>query len=376
MSTVALTAEEARLRASQLGAVLSVSRAWQLGGTDNPFDVSWWCKELNTLLRSGMTVVEALDVLGDSSNEASRRVVLQDLLRQVEAGLPLSRAMVAVGVFPAILVAGVLASERASTLQEALQNYLAHQQLIDRLKRRAVSASIYPALVLTLGVTIVAFLLLYVVPRFSQMYVGTAVGLSPATQFVLTISAWLRDQWWLAASAICFIALSVALAWHEGHLRRLLSWFVAQTPLLRVQRDHFRLAKLYQSLTMMIRGGYTFVESLEVCKGLDLGDSFKRAITRAETLVQQGRGVAHSMAAAKLADLPGERMLAAGECSGNFDHALEIVAERHALAFETFLERATRVVEPLLLLLVAVGVGAVVVLMYMPIFDLASGIGQ
>jgi general secretion pathway protein F len=127
---------------------------------------------------------------------------------------------------------------------------------------------------------------------------------------------------------------------------------------------------------MMFRGGYTYVEALEVCKGLDIGNRLKSALDRAIALVQQGRGVAAAMATVGLADLPSERMLAAGERSGNFDHSLEIVAERHALAFETFLERATRVVEPVLLLLVALGVGTVVVLMYMPVFDLASGIGR
>jgi general secretion pathway protein F len=144
MATVASSAEEARVRGSRQGAVLSVRKSAAYGNASRMLDVNWWCKELSTLLRSGMTVVEALDVLCASAGEATRRSLLEHLRREVEAGLPLSRAMQAVGVFPPVLVATVSASERASTLQEALQDYLRHQVMIDRLKRRAVSAAIYP----------------------------------------------------------------------------------------------------------------------------------------------------------------------------------------------------------------------------------------
>jgi general secretion pathway protein F len=374
--TVATSAEEARARAGRQGVVLSVQRTLSLRGTRSRFDVDWWCKELSTLLRSGMTVVEALDVLCRSAGEPARQSVLADLLQRVEAGVSLSRAMAEVGAFPAVLVASVSASERASTLQEVLQDYLRHQMLIDRLKRRAVSAAVYPALVMTLGFAVVAFLLLYVVPRFSQIYVDSTAKISDATSFVLTVSSLIREHWWFAAFALLAFALGSLAAWQLGLHVRVLSWIVERALPLRRQHDHFRLAKVYQSLMMMYRGGYTYVEALEVCKSLDIGPRFDDAVLHAITLVQQGRGVSNSMAAVGLADLPDARMLAAGERSGNFDHALQIVAERHALAFETFLERATRIVEPMLLLIVAVGVGSVVVLMYMPVFDLASSVGR
>jgi general secretion pathway protein F len=139
--------------------------------------------------------------------------------------------------------------------------------------------------------------------------------------------------------------------------------------------EHFRLAKLYQSLALMFRGGYTLDEAMQVCRGLDLGPRLQPAIGLAQADLARGRGVAAALAAAGLTDTVTARMMAAGERSGHFDKALEIVAQRHATAFATFIERVTRVVEPVLLLLVALVVGGIVVLMYMPIFDLASGLG-
>ena len=135
------------------------------------------------------------------------------------------------------------------------------------------------------------------------------------------------------------------------------------------------MAKLYQSLALMFRGGYTFDEALHVCLGLGLGERLQRSLTRARDDIARGRGVDEALRDAGLTDSVTARMIAAGSRSGQFDSVLAVVAERHATAFSTFIERATRLVEPLLLLVVALLVGSIVVLMYMPIFDIASGLG-
>jgi general secretion pathway protein F len=368
--------DEVRARFAQAGVVLSIARSsaapWQ--GVQR-FDVAWWCEELRTLLRSGMTVVEAIEVLVAGSAGGVRGQVLGGLLQRLRQGLSLSRAMQSVGAFPAVLIAGITASERTSTLQEALDDYLRHQSMLDRLKRQAVSSAVYPAVVVTLGVLITVFLLTFVIPRFSRIYVGSTAELSLATQLVLTVSAWARDYLWAMVGTLVLTAGSVAFAYQQGLLGRALVWLIDGWPMLRRQVDHFRLAKFYQSLALMFRGGYTLDEAMQVCRGLDLGPRLGPAIAVAQADLARGRRVASALAGAGLTDVVTERMMAAGERSGHFDKALQIVAERHATTFSTFVERLTRVVEPLLLLMVALVVGGIVVLMYMPIFDLASGLG-
>ncbi len=368
--------DEVRARFAQAGVVLSIARnsaaPWQ--GAQR-FDVAWWCEELRTLLRSGMTVVEAIEVLAAGSTGGVRGQVLGALLQRLRQGLSLSRAMQFVGAFPAVLIAGITASERTSTLQEALDDYLRHQSMLDRLKRQAVSSAVYPAVVVSLGVLITVFLLTFVIPRFSRIYVGSTAELSLATQMVLMVSAWAKDYLWAMVGALVLAAGGLALAYQQGLLGRALVWLIDAWPMLRRQVDHFRLAKFYQSLALMFRGGYTLDEAMQVCRGLDLGPRLGPAIARAQAELARGRGVASALAGAGLTDVVTERMMAAGERSGHFDKALEIVAERHATTFATFVERVTRIVEPVLLLLVALVVGSIVVLMYMPIFDLASGLG-
>jgi general secretion pathway protein F len=368
--------DDVRARFGQAGVVLSVGRAVLASRQGaQRFDVTWWCEELRTLLRSGMTVVEAIEVLASGRASGARGQILRALLQRLRQGLSLSRAMQSVGGFPAVLIAGITASERTSTLQEALDDYLRHQAMLDRLKRQAVSSAVYPAVVVSLGVLITVFLLTFVIPRFSRIYAGSTAELSLATQAVLMVSAWAKDYLWAMVAVMVLAAGGLALAYQQGLLGRALVWLVDAWPALRRQVDHFRLAKFFQSMALMFRGGYTLDEAMQVCRGLDLGPRLGPAIAAAQADLARGRGVAPALASAGLTDGVTERMMAAGERSGHFDKALEIVAERHATAFATFVERVTRIVEPLLLLIVALVVGGIVVLMYMPIFDLASGLG-
>lgn len=339
------------------------------------FDVSWWCRELRTLLKAGMTVVEAIETLHAQKAKGQRGQVHEDLLKYLRQGQALSKAMQTSSVFPEVLVASVMASERTSTLVSALDDYLVHDEMIQRMKRQAVSAAIYPGVVLTLGVAISLFLLLYVVPRFSRMYEDVQGAASLPTRILLAISHGVEQGWmWIALAAAALLTL-LTWAWREGHVLRAAMGAAARIAPLQRQLDQFRLAKLYQSLALMFKGGYTLDEAMALCERLDLGSGFTARLRQARILIAQGKPVASSLSQAGLTEVVTERLLSVGERTGGFDAVLQTIANRHAENFATFMERATRIVEPLMLLLVALMVGGIVVLMYMPIFDIAASIG-
>jgi general secretion pathway protein F len=339
------------------------------------FDVAWWCRELRTLLKAGMTVVEAIETLHAQSTGGQRAEVHEQLLRALRQGQALSAAMSDAGVFPEVLVASVMASERTSTLVTALDDYLVHDELLDRMKRQAISAAIYPGVVLTLGVGISIFLLLYVVPRFSQMYEDIQGTASWPTQVLLFISHGVQHGWWVIALAFAALAVGIPWAWREGLIAQYALALANRVPALERHIRQFRLAKFFQSLALMFKGGYTLDEAMAMCEKLSLGADLTDQIRRARTAITQGKPIAQSLAQAGLTEVVTERLLAVGERTGGFDAVLQTIANRHAEQFATFMERATRVVEPIMLLLVALMVGGIVVLMYMPIFDIASSIG-
>jgi general secretion pathway protein F len=372
------TADGLRRRLAAAGSVvldLRPARAATLTGTIR-FDVAWWCRELETLLRAGMTAVEAIETLAAGHHDAERGRVHSTLLRALHEGATLSRAMREAAVFPEVLVAGVTASERTSTLAEALHDYLQHDELLQRLQRQAVSAALYPVLVMGLGGAIALFLLLYVIPRFSRMYGDMHHAVSPATQAVLWISRALTERWPVVLLALLALASAAVAAWRSGWLLRRGHDLMEAVAPLRRPWDQFRLAKLYQSLALLFKGGYAFDEALQVCAGLDLGPRLRHGVALARERIAQGKVASEAMTQAGLTEPTTERLLRVGERTGGFAAVLQTIAQRHAVAFSTFVERATRIVEPVLLLAVALVVGGLVVMMYMPIFDMAGGLGS
>jgi general secretion pathway protein F len=372
------SAADVKARLAQSGGVVLDVRALSSAVTWKPssrFDVNWWCRELGTLLTAGMTVVEAIETLAAGHQDVTRGAVHAALLKSLREGHALSRAMASVGVFPEVLVAGVTASERTSTLVVALDDYLRYDEMLGRLRREAVSAAIYPSLVMGLGGLISVFLLVYVIPRFSRMYGDLHGTLSASTEFVMALSRMLREHGPWLVLIVVLLVLALVWAWRQGTLLKLGAAVIDGAGPLRRQWDHFRLAKLYQSLALMFRGGYTFDEALQVCHGLTLGPRMRAGIGMAREQVARGKPASAAMAAGGLTDVVSERLLAVGERTGSFDEVLQTIAARHAQVFTTFVERATRIVEPVLLLGVALVVGGIVVMMYLPIFDIAGGLG-
>lgn len=337
-------------------------------------DVGWWCRELRTLLVAGMTVVEALETLHAQTRSGQRQEVQALLVRLLREGRSLSVAMETTLAFPGVLIAGVRASERTSGLVPALDEYLRYHETLERLRKQLVSAAIYPALVVALGTLITLFLLLFVIPRFSSMYVDLQGPVSLATRALIILSQGLQDYAPAVLVTVAAIVVALFAAWRTGALTAGIVRLAAMIEPLQHRIDPFRLAKLYHALALMLRGGYALDAALLQCARLELGTRLSRGVCYAHQALGRGERVSLAFASAGLADSVTQRLLAVGERSGQFDGALQTIAERHGNDFTLFIERATRIVEPLLMLLVALIVGGIVVLMYMPVFDIAASV--
>lgn len=373
-------ADSAAVAAERFGrdgaVVLSVQRPMRLASRAPraDIDVAWWCRELRTLLFAGMTVVEALESLQAQSLGPARAALHASLVGRLRQGSTLSAAMQSTGVFPPMLVAGVVGSERTSSLVEGLDEYLRYHDVMERLRKQLVSAAIYPAIVVTLGMAIALFLLLFVMPRFARMYGDLHGSVSFATQAILGFSRLLAEHGVLVSSLAVGLIAAAILAWRSGALSAAALRVAERVPALARQFDEFRLAKLYQSLALMFRGGYTLDDALTHSSALGLGPRLAESVNRARNALASGQRVSSALTQAGLTDAVSMRLLAVGERTGNFDRVLSTIAERHATNFTTFVERASRIVEPVLLLMVALVVGGIVVAMYMPVFDIAGSV--
>jgi len=342
--------------------------------TGSALDVAWWCRELRTLLAAGMTVVEALDTLHAQQLGHARGEVHAALIGYLRQGHALSAAMQQAGAFPAVLIAGVKASERSSALVEALDEYIQYHEMLERLRKQVVSAAIYPAVVIAIGGAITLFLLLFVIPRFSRMYRDLHGPVSWTTQVLVAVSHTLNTYGSFVAMGLAVVVVALLAAWRRGLINRFAAAVAERIGPLQREIDQFRLAKLYHSLALMFRGGYALDDALGQCAALGLGERMREGVQAAQRALARGQRVSAAFADAGLTDTVTQRLLSVGERTGNFDRVLQTIAERHAATFNTFIERATRIVEPVLLLTVALIVGGIVVMMYMPVFDIAGSV--
>jgi len=372
-------ASEAALRQSLTGqglTVLSVKAVRRLARTSTSGSrgrYALFCREVSTLIQAGMTVVEAVDTLSARERLAGRQdSVAAGLLQRLQQGMSLSTALEQLPGSPPVLVAAVRAGERTSDLAQALGDYLRFDTLVEQLRRKVVSAAIYPAMVTALGVGISLFLLVVVMPNFARMYSNLRGAANGATGWMIGMSQWVSQNQAATLSAVLVGVLAVAYWIWSGAARRQLLSLAMRLPCMRKRIEDFQLAMMYQALALMLKGGYPMTEALGVASRSALDARLTQALQQALTRIEQGGAVAQSLADAGLCDEVGRRLMAAAERNGDFHLSADVVSRMHGERFELFVERLTRIVEPVLLMAVALMVGTIVVMMYLPVFDMAT----
>ncbi len=371
--------DEAALRQRMLDAgqtVLSVqpvAKRWAMPqrATRNRYPV--FCREVRTLIQAGMTIVEAVDTLSARAGIEGRADNLSaELLVRLQQGQSLSGALAALPDTPVVLIAAVRAGERTSNLVEALDDYLRYDTLIAQLRRKLVSAAIYPSLVTALGIAISIFLLMVVMPNFARMYDNLRGPATGRTAVMIAISQFMSQNRAEVLIALLLFTAALVVWIRSGDAKRALLRLGHSNTWLRRRIEDFELAMMYQALALLLKGGYPMMEAMTVAAQSALSQRLRAALGQARALVERGGAVSQALASAQLCDEVGRRLMAAAERNGDFYVAADVVAQLHGERFELFVERVTRVIEPVLLLSVALMVGAIVITMYLPVFDMAT----
>ncbi len=357
-------------------AILSIAPVRTKTGAGYPrgFDTVLFCEELRTLLSSGMSLVEAVETLCAKAGSGSRGVVLLDVRQRLLDGKPLSAALELNQFdFPPLLVASIRASERSSRIEEALDEYIQYESVGRELTRKLVSAAIYPALVIGFGLAVSTFMISYVVPRFSRVYEDFGKSLSTPTMLLMKVGSFSADYFsWLMGLLIA----SVVGLWFWYRSGKFKLWslrLLARSRLACYYLRLYQLTRVYQTISMLLKGGYTLADAIPLAQNLAFDARLRDQIAAARTGIMEGRRLSATFAEHGLTDSVTERLLQVGERAGSLVKVMDIIAHTYRQELTLFMERATRLVEPVLLMAVAVMIGAIIVLMYMPVFDLAGG---
>lgn len=337
-------------------------------------DIASFAYELASLMAAGLSVIEALRTLAAKEVHAQTRAALLDIVNGVSEGLPLSAAMQRPpGRYPPLLIATVSASEQTGDLSAALRRYAEHQLMIKALRDKVVGATVYPVLLLTVGCLVVMFLMTVVVPKFAVLIESTRHELPWSSQLLMSWGRFAALHAWQIGFA--GLVMLVALLMTGRHVLRsgARATWLEKIPFVGPTMRQFRHAQLYRTTGMLVRGGIAAPKALQLGATL-LGDADRARLSRAIALLYEGRSLSHALESAQLADPVATSMLAVAERTGALADILERIAEFHESRLQRSVELTSRLFEPLLMILIGLVVGTIVVMMYLPIFDLASSL--
>jgi general secretion pathway protein F len=355
--------------------VLSVRAKRSLGlpfrGAAERFPVALFSQELRVLINAGLPLVEAVETLAEKEKRDDFRGVLERLATVMREGQPLSAALQEFPqAFSQLYVATIRASEKTSDLSDALARYVAYAGQLEAIRKRVVYASIYPMLLLAVGGLVSLFLLLYVVPRFGNIYAERGGNLPFFSRVLLT---WGQAVDKHAVLVLAALGGMVGLALYSIRIfKRQIGDALWRLPAIGEHLKVYQLARFYRTIGMLLRGGMPLVGALDMGAEL-LHPLLRERLVQAARAISEGRSVSQSMEAAGLTTPVALRMLAVGEKGGNMGEMLEQIAAFHDEELSRWVDWFTRMFEPILMALIGLIIGAIVILMYMPIFELAGG---
>jgi general secretion pathway protein F len=377
LTVEALDEAEVAARLQHEGAqVLSIvaERGHWLATRRARFPLLLFTQELIALLDAGLSLTEVLETLAEKESRPESRQLIERLLATMREGRPFSAALAAQAeTFPPLYAATVRAAENTGDLSPALARYVGYQNQIDTVKKKVLSASIYPLLLIGVGTLVIGFLLGYVVPRFATVYADSGRDLPWMSQMLLAWGEAVEAHGgWIALAAAAVIA-GLVLALAQPATRAAFTRLAWRTPAIGEHLRTFELARFYRSLGMLLVGGIPIVPALGMVTGL-LSAHLRSGAATAMDAMRRGETISAAFAHGELTTPVAARLLRVGEKSGRMGEMMERIAIFHDEEMARWVDWFTRLFEPLLMVFIGLTIGLIVVLLYMPIFELAGSI--
>ena len=349
-------------------------RVNRLGMPGARFNVELFARELAALLDAGVGVVDALRTLGGNERREASAQVYRDLLRRLEEGQSLSAALEhASAIFPPVLVACVKASEQTGGLADSLTRYSRNSATLHELRARVVSAAIYPTVLLFVGAAVVLFLLGFVVPRFASLLEHSGRELPLLSRMLMAWGGMVHAHGYGLSVSVAVLAVATGLALRRPFVR---NWIADRMFALPGIGQHFRIfrqSQFYRTTAMLVDGGIPAVKAFDLARGL-VGRADQAALASALQQVRNGAKVSDAFQEAGLANAIAYRLLTVAEKTGGLGPVLDRIAAFQEAQVSRTIDLISRLIEPAMMIFIGVVIGGIVVLMYMPIFEIASSI--
>jgi type IV pilus assembly protein PilC len=332
-------------------------------------------QELATLLKAGMPLVQSLDILRRRVSNPLFKSVLDDVHDRVRAGSSLSESFEAHGaMFPGVYTASLLAGEKSGNLEQVIRRYVTYVKVVEGVRRKTISALIYPAVLLVLSLIVVAILVLRVVPQFSGYYEQFGHDLPLSTRIIVSISQYATTYF----GAILLIGAGAAAAFwlwlkRPGQRQRFDRWVLALPALGPIARK-FATSQASRTLATLLGGGIPLVNAIDVAARSIRNQYMSAELHTASQQVREGRALAAAMTDSGAFPDVALKMVEVGEQTGALQEMLNSLSDFYDEEIETSLDRFVTLVEPILLIIMGMVIAGLLLALYMPLFNLSNAL--
>ena len=333
-------------------------------------------QELATLLKAGMPLVQSLDILRERVSNATFKAVLDGVHEKVKAGTSLSDAFGEhAELFPSIYAASLMAGERSGNLDAVIRRYVAYEKIIGAVKRRTISALIYPAVLVALMLALVGIIVIRVVPAFSGFYANFDRELPLSTRVIVGFSDAIIGNIWLILLAIVATTFAlIAFTRQPGQRARIDRWLL-ELPWVGATVRKFATSQLARTLATLLGGGIPLVNALEIAGGAMTNRHLTTEMAAVTTRVREGQSFANALRARGMLPDVAVKMVEVGESTGALQEMLNSLADFYDEEIETEVGRFITLIEPAVLVMMGIVIALVVLALYMPLFELSSVMG-
>ena len=353
----------------------SASAGWSVPGTTrvSQKDLMVFTWQLEALLKAGVPLSQGLEMLATQAASSAFQAVLHAVKQRVESGSSLAGALQGhPTVFTPWYVSMVEAGEESGTLDETFGRLAEHLDKVTRLSQQVKLALAYPLLVVSVATLVLWVLLMWVIPMFATMFADWGDALPWPTAVVLAVSRWLQDHW-------ASVFLGVAGAGMGGRLwaktrsgQRMIEDVVLRVPLVGKLWRTVSVVHVARTVSVLLKSGVPIVRSLEIAQKVSGLRRMERALEEAKSSIREGHTLAGPLERSGMFPRLVSNMVGVGEATGSLDTALGKIADLYEREADRDVAAFTAVLEPLIIVVLGIGIGFLVVAMYLPVFSMPS----
>jgi len=338
-----------------------------------PADFLIFNQQFNTLVRAGLPILRALDLLAERAAAPQLRPILEDVRQRVRGGALLSEAMAAQGSFPAVYITVIAAGERSGSLTGVLEQYISYLRVSSGFRSRLITALIYPVVLVLVALIVVTYLATYALPQFAGLYQQLNVPLPTSTRILLALALPLRNYFVVMAIAILVLVAGVFLWTRSDRGAIAIDRLKPRLPVFGDIWIKAQIAQFVRTLSTLLAGGTPLVPALRTSASAIGSKLVATSVEQAADRVKEGQSLHVSLAETRLIPGLALEMIEVGEASGALTAMLTSVAEFYEEEVDTRLQRTLSWIPIVILVVMALVIGFILISLYLPMFSLQVG---